>query len=1224
MNDLAGSGGLILGARVQPARMRDPNPGDNDFILQLDNVGTYTPADVRLVRVALPGTPAPTLVTARRALADSQRLLPLSEIRIAEDLGVFTYRPHTVRLRWVTGDTTDILEQCQTLWMDLYSAFGLHPTRTLIALVPSGATLTGCGRGLGWKVQKPEFDWAGSPAPEYFGGIALSEAPPYAGPMADRTDMPFVTTLAMEFAHAHFDARHVSNLHGEASGCPAEFLRDLIAEFTNVDPDCWKPTPHPHGAIGTYPATAVEIAQPLLPGFDDFTPLGVLQGRIFGDFGGVGLRIEPEAGAPAWRLARGQDWRLTLYDPCPVGGLDRSDPLASLGQRVDLDSASPEFMRYRCAPAGDPDPDNNVVTHHFLSYGSNRWAGFLLLPSVTMSDIHPAAPRPPIGEAMASAPSGTGAPGASAGALRLGGLIDGAGHVFFLPASPSEGGAPADPEDAPLTVTLTDDRGRSLSFPAGIALTPAHGPSYLFFGAAVPPGLKPRRIAVASNERGELGHAEASPNPPQVAVLSPNGGELWVGDESATVSWKGGDPDGDSILYAVSLSADGGATWQPLGRTVDETTLEVPLAPLPTTQTALVRVVASDGLNIVEDAGDGVFAINMPPVGGLPAASVATPIAPVSPAPVEAGPQPEPPIVFVPCSARVAEVQERLNKLGYDAGVADGKAGTRTRGAIRAFEQDQGLTPSGQITDPLCTALDAAEAELPTLPDLVLESGTLKLAQSCRPDRPLLELTAVVVNRGASATSQATDLAWRHRDLAGWRGQSQVPPLGANEKLQVNLSIPYPEGMAGPLAGAQRFDLSVNDSRAVRERDRANNRLARAVAITIPEGFCPPPTPAVVAQPDLNFASAQVVLGKICAPGEPVLTIVAVVANTGTAANAVLPSGGVSARARDGSGWGGEAGLPSLAPGQSTEVVIPIYYYEPDPQAMLGTRSFELVVNPDGAIPESDAADNAFAGRLDAQVPEKLCAAPVAPAVAGGPPDVVIRYARIDPAESCVPGQPVLRATVTLANDGATASPSLKYGLRLVRTGATVAWASSITLPPIQPGETVDLVVPLPYLDKDPKGMLGLHDFLVTANDKRVFPEADHDNNVASLRAEVPDWLCGAGAQAPPPAEQQPQPGQLGIPQLQDLFPGLVTTPQGQRFDYPKVQGYLVDWCLFPNQSCGQPAATTWCQRNGFKAASAFEQEPDIGAKNPTITLGAQQICQSPGCDAFRSITCGN
>ena len=51
--------------------------------------------------------------------------------------------------------------------------------------------------------------------------------------------------------------------------------------------------------------------------------------------------------------------------------------------------------------------------------------------------------------------------------------------------------------------------------------------------------------------------------------------------------------------------------------------------------------------------------------------------------------------------AQVRELQEALNKRGYNVGVADGIMGPNTRNGLRAFQRDQGLVPDGFATQSL-------------------------------------------------------------------------------------------------------------------------------------------------------------------------------------------------------------------------------------------------------------------------------------------------------------------------------------------------------------------------------------------------------------------------------------------------------------------------------------------------------------------------------------------
>jgi uncharacterized protein len=51
-----------------------------------------------------------------------------------------------------------------------------------------------------------------------------------------------------------------------------------------------------------------------------------------------------------------------------------------------------------------------------------------------------------------------------------------------------------------------------------------------------------------------------------------------------------------------------------------------------------------------------------------------------------------------PHTVDIAELQRMLNELGYDAGPADGAAGSRTVQAVRAFQRDHGESPSGEVS----------------------------------------------------------------------------------------------------------------------------------------------------------------------------------------------------------------------------------------------------------------------------------------------------------------------------------------------------------------------------------------------------------------------------------------------------------------------------------------------------------------------------------------------
>ena len=55
----------------------------------------------------------------------------------------------------------------------------------------------------------------------------------------------------------------------------------------------------------------------------------------------------------------------------------------------------------------------------------------------------------------------------------------------------------------------------------------------------------------------------------------------------------------------------------------------------------------------------------------------------------------------------VMDLQKRLNKLGYDAGPADGQMGPKTRAAILSYQRDAGVKPDGRLSAGLMERLRA-------------------------------------------------------------------------------------------------------------------------------------------------------------------------------------------------------------------------------------------------------------------------------------------------------------------------------------------------------------------------------------------------------------------------------------------------------------------------------------------------------------------------------------
>ncbi len=104
----------------------------------------------------------------------------------------------------------------------------------------------------------------------------------------------------------------------------------------------------------------------------------------------------------------------------------------------------------------------------------------------------------------------------------------------------------------------------------------------------------------------------ASPNPPQVQVLSPNGGENWPTGTYQTISWLGSDLDEDPLIYDIFYSPDG-TSWTPLAIDITSTQLTVNTNDVSGGETAVIYVMATDGFNTTLDESDTSFTVERKP-----------------------------------------------------------------------------------------------------------------------------------------------------------------------------------------------------------------------------------------------------------------------------------------------------------------------------------------------------------------------------------------------------------------------------------------------------------------------------------------------------------------------------------------------------------------------------------------------------------------------------------
>jgi len=112
-----------------------------------------------------------------------------------------------------------------------------------------------------------------------------------------------------------------------------------------------------------------------------------------------------------------------------------------------------------------------------------------------------------------------------------------------------------------------------------------------------------------NHESTTMAQRTVTSNPPRVVVTYPNGGEVMMQDRTYSLHWDATDPDGDLLSYSVLFSQDGGFNWQPLATNLQEQSFEWKIPEDIQTNSALIKVIASDGVNTGEDISDDIFVI---------------------------------------------------------------------------------------------------------------------------------------------------------------------------------------------------------------------------------------------------------------------------------------------------------------------------------------------------------------------------------------------------------------------------------------------------------------------------------------------------------------------------------------------------------------------------------------------------------------------------------------
>ena len=191
--------------------------------------------------------------------------------------------------------------------------------------------------------------------------------------------------------------------------------------------------------------------------------------------------------------------------------------------------------------------------------------------------------------------------------LLVAGTIDNdSGTVAIAPLLTLPHGPDTPPGGGDLAIVLRDGDGAELARHPFTAAAPRDGAALSIFTELVPAAPGTARVEVEGP--GVSGSLVAGPSAPEVALTSPNGGEV-VNGEVLTVAWTAADADGDTLAFTIQYSADDGGTWEVLASDVDGRSVELATFNLSPSELGRLRVWASDGIQSAHDSSDGPFRV---------------------------------------------------------------------------------------------------------------------------------------------------------------------------------------------------------------------------------------------------------------------------------------------------------------------------------------------------------------------------------------------------------------------------------------------------------------------------------------------------------------------------------------------------------------------------------------------------------------------------------------
>ena len=117
-----------------------------------------------------------------------------------------------------------------------------------------------------------------------------------------------------------------------------------------------------------------------------------------------------------------------------------------------------------------------------------------------------------------------------------------------------------------------------------------------------------RFIQIQDADGQVLAERQVSYNSPNVQIIHPNGGEEFKVGDKINIEWEGYDQDQETLRYTLAYSNDSGQNWIPLAFDIKDTFFEWDTFDQ-SNGDYLIKVIASDGVNVGEDISDGKFTL---------------------------------------------------------------------------------------------------------------------------------------------------------------------------------------------------------------------------------------------------------------------------------------------------------------------------------------------------------------------------------------------------------------------------------------------------------------------------------------------------------------------------------------------------------------------------------------------------------------------------------------